>query len=503
MTAREGETVRSAAHVGQLTTSPRRTNDRADRLLHGSRPLQPDALGAVLRRLRLDGDLTLEGLSELSGISDRALSDIERGVARGPQHGTVLAIARALRLSDADRAVLVEAARAGRRHRPPFPLPTMPADNAAFTGRERDLSTITTALTTDPSRPIVITGPPGHGKTSLAVRAAHLVKGAFPDQLFIDLGGTRRDPTSPDAIVRRLGRWLQGRLKARGRPLLVVLDDAAGESQIRALLPMTTSATFLITSRRSLAGLDQVERLRVDRLSITEARQMLAAIIPAEQAVERDLVRLAELCDRVPLALGIAGNRLASQPGWTAAGLVQRLTDRDRRLAALTAGDLQMGTAIRDSVDQLTPRAQELFRRLSQTCDTIFTSGRAAALVGESVPRTEDMLDELADLNLVNHVADHGYELRGLLRLYGQMEATAGGGRQSGDAARASGDQWRPTTRLSRRRPVADHEGLFAGPPTCRGPALLPGAVHGLRSMRENGTLDTPSQTGLLIDQVG
>ncbi|MGR6964050.1 hypothetical protein ACU610_06290 [Geodermatophilus sp. URMC 61] len=44
-----------------------------------------------------------------------------------------------------------------------------------------------------------------------------------------------------------------------------------------------------------------------------------------EQAAEPDLVRLARLCDHVPLALRIAGNRVASRPGWTAAGLVQRL----------------------------------------------------------------------------------------------------------------------------------------------------------------------------------
>jgi hypothetical protein len=465
--------------------------------------MQPDAMGPVLRRMRLDNDLTLEALSELSGISDRALSDIERGVVRGPQQRTVLAIARALDLSDMDRAVLVEAARAGRRHRHPSPLPTMPTNAPAFTGRQRDLATITTALTSHPWRQVVITGPPGYGKTSLAVRAAHLVRDAYPHQLFIDLGGTTRDPTSPEVIVRRMGRWLHGPLKPRGRPLLVVLDDAAGESQIRALLPMTTYTTFFITSRRSLAGLDQVVRLRLDRLSSTEAQEMLTAIIPAEQAAEPDLVRLAELCDQVPLALRIAGNRLASQPGWTAAGLVQRLTARDRLLDGLNAGDLQLGTAIRHSVDQLTPSARQLFRRLSQICGTVFTPERAAALAGESVWRTEDMLDELADLNLVQHVADNRYELRGLLRLYGQMEATGGDGQLS-EAARASGDPRRPTaTRLYGRRPVADRGGLFAGSPTGPVPALRAMAALRVRSVSENRALVTSSESDLLINHVG
>ena len=65
--------------------------------------MDAEPLGQVVRRLRLEADLTLEGLSEASGISARALSDIERGAARGPQHRTVLAIARTLDLTEADR----------------------------------------------------------------------------------------------------------------------------------------------------------------------------------------------------------------------------------------------------------------------------------------------------------------------------------------------------------------------------------------------------------------
>jgi hypothetical protein len=77
-----------------------------------SRP--PGPIGPMVRHLRHRADLTLERLSQLSGISDRALSDIEREVATGPQHRTVLAIARALDLAEPDRAGLFEAARAGR-----------------------------------------------------------------------------------------------------------------------------------------------------------------------------------------------------------------------------------------------------------------------------------------------------------------------------------------------------------------------------------------------------
>jgi CBS domain-containing protein len=85
-----------------------------------------EAVGPLVRHFRVAADLTLEGLSEASGISARALSDIERGVARGPQHRTVVAIAGALQLSGSNRAALFRAARAGRRRSTPG-VPVLPA----------------------------------------------------------------------------------------------------------------------------------------------------------------------------------------------------------------------------------------------------------------------------------------------------------------------------------------------------------------------------------------
>jgi transcriptional regulator with XRE-family HTH domain len=102
----------------------------------------------MVRRLRLRADLTLERLSELSGVSDRAISDIERGVARGPQRRTVLALANGLGLQATERAAVVQAARAGRRRpdrsrRALQPVAEVVAD---VTDRLRELTTITTAL---------------------------------------------------------------------------------------------------------------------------------------------------------------------------------------------------------------------------------------------------------------------------------------------------------------------------------------------------------------------
>jgi transcriptional regulator with XRE-family HTH domain len=390
-----------------------------------------EPLSRMVRRLRLDADLTLERLSEASGISDRALSDIERGAARGPQHRTVLAIATALGLSEVDRAAMVRAARDGRRRATPSSLHRLPLPLGAdhFTRRGVELAKITAAMTGPRHhRPslIVVTGPPGYAKTSLAVRAATLMRDAFPEQLFVQLGGLASEPPSPDVVVTWIVRALSGRQSRSGdvgllrqllvdRRVLLVLDDAAYESQVRAVLPPAGPGAVLVTSRRSLAGLDGAERLVLDRLRSEDAQQLLAAIIPPGQRAGADLADLARLCDNVPLALRLAGNRLASRPGWTVMALMARLAVADRRLNALTAGDLGTAAAISVSFAQLSAGAQQLD-------GSTIGAGLAGALIGRHSWQAEELLDELADLSFVQPTAGDRYVLHELLRLYATAE---------------------------------------------------------------------------------
>src|SRR4051812_23169075 len=193
----------------------------------------PEPVGPMVRRLRLRADLTLERLAELSGISDRALSDIERGVVGGPQRRTVLAIAQALHLSAEARASMIHAARAGRRRRqPPRGWPPLPALRAVpdFTARGEELARITAALRRPLPPVVVLTGPPGYGKTSLAVTGANLLRERFSEQLLVSLGGTSSHPPSADEVADRVLQSLTGQRCTRGRSQVQLqqgLDDRA------------------------------------------------------------------------------------------------------------------------------------------------------------------------------------------------------------------------------------------------------------------------------------
>ncbi|MEU8384075.1 helix-turn-helix domain-containing protein [Streptosporangium sp. NPDC048865] len=336
----------------------------------------------MLRRHRHAARMTLERLAEASGVSARTLSDMERGRSRGPQHRTVTALADALGLADADRGRLVELAREGRLRdhwSRPTGLCELPRSVDDFTGRAAELAWICEPAHAGeaPGAPgtanvRLVTGSAGLGKTTLTVRAAHALRPDFPDGVFfLDLFGMSPQPLPADealgTLLRALGTAeqrvpgdLAGRASLyrsllRARRVLVVLDNAASEEQVRPLLPGGGAGRALVTSRRLLAGLEGVRRLGLGPLPPVEAAELLTGILKDRGASDDGpaVWRLAQMCGGLPLALRIAGNRLVSRPGWNAADLAARLTNEERRLEQLSAGDLRIAGAFGLSYRQL------------------------------------------------------------------------------------------------------------------------------------------------------
>ncbi|WP_440071223.1 ATP-binding protein [Streptosporangium sp. OZ121] len=398
----------------------------------------------MLRRHRHAARLTLEQLAEASGVSDRTLSDMERGRSKGPQHRTVTALADALRLADADREQLVELAREGRlrdRWARPTGLCELPRSVDDFTGRAAELAW-TGELTHAGDAPgaagvRLVTGSAGLGKTTLTVRAAHALRPDFPGGVFfLDLFGMSPQPLPVDealgTLLRALGiadqrmpgdvagRASLYRSLLRERRALIVLDNAASEEQVRPLLPGGGAGKALVTSRRLLAGLEGVRRLGLGPLPLPEATELLNGILKDRGASDDGpaVWRLARLCGGLPLALRIAGNRLVSRPGWNATDLAARLTNEERRLDQLSAGDLKIATAFGLSYEQLAHATRRLFRRLALVPGRSFDAALAAVVGGTSIEGAWDALDELVDLGLLQDSTSGRYRFHDLVRLF-------------------------------------------------------------------------------------
>ncbi|MGH3405481.1 MAG: hypothetical protein ACRDRJ_23750 [Streptosporangiaceae bacterium] len=186
---------------------------------------------------------------------------------------------------------------------------SLPPDTAAFTGRDTELELITAAAAEaeadgGPVAIRVIGGMPGVGKTALAVHAAHLLAGQFPDrQLFADLHGhtpgrepvaalevlagllaaTGADPRfMPADVEGRAGMW---RDRMAGQRAVLVLDNAASSAQVTPLLPGAAGCLVLVTSRRHLADLPgPVIPVLAEVLPDAEAVRMFTRLAPRAAA---------------------------------------------------------------------------------------------------------------------------------------------------------------------------------------------------------------------------
>ncbi|MFG2629763.1 ATP-binding protein [Streptomyces sp. NPDC048473] len=419
--------------------------DQMSILLRGGGPIaERPNFAELLRRHRRAARLTLEELAEASGVSVRTLSDLERGRSKGPQHRTVIAVTDALALENDARKQLVELARDGRLRdhwTRPTGLCELPRSVDDFTGRAAELAWIGDLVHAKhaPGAPVVgiITGSAGSGKTTFAVRSAHALRPSFPDGVFfLDLFGMSQQPLAIDdalgLVIGALGvadqqipADTQGRSSLyrsllRDRRVLVVLDNAASEEQVRPLLPGEGAGRALVTSRRLLAGLEGVRRLVLGPLPLSEATELLTGIVGERSASDGEpaLARLAQLCGGLPLALRIIGNRLASRPGWSAVELAARLSDEERRLDQFKAGDLKIANAFGMSYEQLATSARRVFRRLAVVPGRNFDAALAAVVGGTSTEDAWNALDELVDLGLLQDSTSGRYRFHDLVRLF-------------------------------------------------------------------------------------
>ncbi|MFF8789017.1 BTAD domain-containing putative transcriptional regulator [Streptomyces sp. NPDC015125] len=324
----------------------------------------------------------------------------------------------------------------------------LPRPPARFLGREDQLSALTAVLTdrtTGESPLAVVAGPAGVGKTACAVQWAHLHAGAFPDgQLFADLRGFGEGDEAPPAEILRdfllaLGtppERVPGSAQAASalfrslvadRRLLVVLDNASSSAQVRPLLPGGPHCATVVTSRSRLDGLvatDWARPVGLQTLGHEEGAALLGAMLGPERVAEDPAAarELVDLCDGLPLALRAAAAQLTARPRWRLARLAAALRDERRRLALLSAEDTGIAAALRMSVARLSADDARLLSALATSADGHLNASLAAALAGYDPERTQDGLDRLTEMHLVDEEATDVYTISTLTQLFARDE---------------------------------------------------------------------------------
>ncbi|WP_259370944.1 NB-ARC domain-containing protein [Streptomyces sp. SCUT-3] len=269
---------------------------------------------------------------------------------------------------------------------------------------------------------VVLAGPGGAGKTALAVHAGHALAGWFPGgQLYADMRGSREAPADPHETAARFLRSLgvpgrevpsdpeeraaELRSRLAGRGVLVVLDDVRDESQLRPLLPGTGDCAVLVTSRRRLTAVAAAGTFGVSTLAPADARALLARLVGAGRtgAEPEATGEVARLCGYLPLALRIAGARLASRPDWTVRSFRDRLAQHRLRLDQLAAGDLDVRASIALGYRALTPELRVALRRLGLV-DARSLPGWVIGTLAGGPAGDERLQDQLVERHLLEPV---------------------------------------------------------------------------------------------------
>ena len=435
--------------------------------------------GEWLRQQRAAAGLTQEDLAERSGVSVRAIADLERGRTRKPYPSSVRALAGALGLPPAAAADLVASYRAASGGAavasaagpvvPPTPAAAppgiavprqLPTRVPHFAGRAGELALLDRALAaaaSDGAAGVTISavsGTAGVGKTALALHWAHRVAHRFPDgQLYANLRGfdPAGRPAGPADVLRGFldalgvhperrpadadGLAALYRSELAGRRMLILLDNAADGAQVRPLLPASPACLVIVTSRDDLAALaarEGARLLRLDVLSELEAGELLAARLGPERAAAERLAvsELATLCARLPLALSVVVARAAAAPNLPLTALAAELSQLAGRLDALDAGDpaVNVRTVLSLSHRHLPEPAARMFRLLGLHPGPDISAAAAASLAGVPPAAARAALRGLTRASLLTEVAPGRYAFHDLLRAYAAEQDNAADG---------------------------------------------------------------------------
>ncbi len=227
---------------------------------------------------------------------------------------------------------------------------------SSFIGRDADLALLGRLV--GMHRLVTVVGPAGSGKTRIAAEWAgrgavvRLADVADPVHLVsaiaatVDVTGVSGDPY--EALVKRL--------RLHGEPLVLDNCEHLANEVARLVVDLFDRVPSLrvVATSRSLLGVDAEHSLPLGPLAADDAVALLSDRIRAvrpgwveQDADRRDLRRLADALDRLPLALELAAARVRT---FGVRGLIELLDDRFTVLGRIPHGTTNPHATLQEAV---------------------------------------------------------------------------------------------------------------------------------------------------------
>jgi tetratricopeptide (TPR) repeat protein len=262
------------------------------------------------------------------------------------------------------------------------------------------------------------------------------VKSFFPDgQLYVNFRNTASQDSLPPRALTQMLRSLgiadkdipadsvtaekMYRTVVSNKRVLILLDNAVNEADVRSLIPAGQGCAVLVTSQAKLA-LEGAISITLGLMSLQEASTLVGGLAGYDRVNDDpdSMSMLAQQCDFLPMALRIAGVKLASRGTWKIADLVRRWSDERRRLDELRVGDLAVRSSLQGSYERLESVAATIFRRLALLEATDYTVDVAAILSDISREEAGRYIEQLVDAQLLELSGHDRFRFQNLVRIF-------------------------------------------------------------------------------------
>ena len=332
----------------------------------------------------------------------------------------------------------------------PEPTSCLPDKLVNFTGREAEIQKVVALLTDEEMAVVSLHGGPGFGKTAIAIQVSHklsevhkipvvfsqLTTATTVDemirQLCLDVGVNHEDDPKPSLIL-----WLKNIQKK----MIWVMDDVDSLLEdktgfygfVHLLRKSSNQQCQILTTSRTFCEIPDLttDKVEVDEMDEEACMKLLKNI--CSQNNDKFLLRLAELCGHVPLAMCIAGSLVDEIED--SGELLQHLEKQPMKTLKRPNSNQYVNRAINLSYEKCSDEEQETFIRLS-VFEGSFSKDAARTVVEKKDPfDANDILQKLVSRSLIKEPTKHRYSIHLLIKHF--LKDKQEGGREKSERARA------------------------------------------------------------------